>query len=128
MQVDDLQAPPGTLLARRLEMPTVQGKIILPHRYRNTTTSSEAVVVSVGAGVTGIHVGDHVLLSNSVGRSLFLGRRGEDRIFRVSVRQVMALMLQPGAVESSEQVPELIPDREVREYMDIHEGDPEGLR
>jgi hypothetical protein len=99
------QALPGRLLVKRLEMPLLRGRILLPESTRRGTRSAEATVESVGAGVENMpeefQVGDQVILSGIVGRVVRFGIREEIELLDLPASAVVAKLppsLKDGAV------------------------------
>jgi len=71
-----LQAPPGSYLVERREMPVIRGRIIIPDGVNLHTRSSEAEISAVGPGTDGpFALGDGVFLAGNVSKSFWVGRR-----------------------------------------------------
>lgn len=87
---DRAQALPGRLLVKRLEMPLLRGRILLPESTRRGTRSAEATVESVGQGVQGFERGDQVILSGIVGRVIRFGIREEVELLDLPASSVVA--------------------------------------
>jgi hypothetical protein len=84
------QALPGRLLVKRLEMPLLRGRILLPESTRRGTRSAEATVQSVGQGVQDFQIGDQVILSGIVGRIIRFGIREEVELLDLPATAVVA--------------------------------------
>jgi hypothetical protein len=87
---DRAQALPGRLLVKRLEMPLLRGRILLPESTRRGTRSAEATVQSVGQGVQDFQAGDQVILSGIVGRVIRFGLREEVELLDLPATAVVA--------------------------------------
>jgi hypothetical protein len=101
---DFAQALPGRLLVKRLEMPLLRGRILLPESTRRGTRSAEATVVSVGEFVQDFAVGDQVILSGIVGRIIKFGLREEVELLDLPASSVVAKLppsLRDDAVSTS---------------------------
>lgn len=89
-----LQPVPSKLFVRRVEQPTMRGRIYLPdgaENYRRMTRSQEAFVIAVGEGVP-FRPGQRVLLAETVGREIHFGFRGEVKFLEISPYQVLAIL------------------------------------
>lgn len=89
-----LQPVPGKLFVRRVEQPTMRGRLYLPdgaENYRRMTRSQEAFVTAVGEGVA-YEPGQRVLLAETVGREVHFGFRGEVRFLEISPYQILAVL------------------------------------
>lgn len=126
----NLAAPPRHLLVERLEMPLQIGRIALPANVRKSTRSSEATVVSVGAGLENDYVvGEAVLLSTNVGRDIKMGLREERKLYRISPGMVLARILhEMPTFENRGEAQQTIPGWEIAAHEGIDEGSPEALR
>lgn len=127
---DQVVAPPGYMLVERVRMPEQKGLIWLPDNYRLSTRASEATIVSIGPGVdSDFQVGDRVVLSSTVGKSIDFGT--DDRtLWLVKPEMTLARVLgEVGSLEKRdkpdlEAVAKLDPDME----QAVEEGDPRGIR
>jgi co-chaperonin GroES (HSP10) len=126
-------ALPGRLLVKRLEMPLLRGRILLPESTRRGTRSAEATIVSLGAGVENMpedfQVGDQVLLSGLVGRTIKFGLREEVELLDLPATAVVAKL--PSALRDDAVSATADPRRHWDHTLDeplLREGHEEGDR
>jgi hypothetical protein len=127
---DCVQAPPGKILVERVEMPVRRGKILLPDGYTGRTRSTEAVIRSRGGQLAPFPwVGQRVLISGSVGKSIPFGIRGERTLWLCDPSAILAILRDEG-VEQEPENPLAHVERAGSSALDMRfdEGDLRGPR
>lgn len=123
-----LQAPPGSYLVERREMPIQRGRIYIPDGVNLHTRSCEAEIIDSSADGP-FAEGDAVFLAGSVSKSFWIGHR---RLWVVLPGQIPArLLAEPADVISpSEGVSAGMADLLANQDLDVRydEGDPRAPR
>jgi len=123
-----LQAPPGSYLVERREMPVQRGRIYIPDGARLHTRSCEAEIISSSTDGP-FAEGDAVFLAGSVSKSFWIGHR---RLWVVLPGQIPARLLQEPAevITPSEGISAGMPDLLTNQDRDgrFDEGDARAPR
>lgn len=124
-----LQAPPGSYLVERREMPIQRGRIYIPDGVNLHTRSCEAEVISSSADGGPFAEGDAVFLAGSVSKSFWIGHR---RLWVVLPGQIPARLLADPAdvISPSEGISAGMADLLAGQDLDsrFDEGDPRAPR
>ena len=94
-------APHGYMLAERYEIPESRGGVHLTDQLRDDTLSSQAIILSVGAGIEGWSVDEIVFLGYAAPKTVAFGVRPDRELWVISPIHVQARVLVPlpGEVE-----------------------------
>lgn len=105
------RAPYGLILVERSRLPNQRGSILLPGSITSSIRSLEATVIDIhpAAGAPpNLHLGDLVLLHQSVGRAIPFGIRADRTLHTAQAAQIIAILRGAKAGE----VPDSLVDEE----------------